>query len=375
MNLLMVSGDASPTQGRRGAFLAMLEEFSQYWDRVDVIAPTASGAKPVEILGNVHFWPSQRERLSQIGHILSTGGRLARERHYALIASHDYGFFFNGIGSALLSRQTRIPYVSEIHHVEGHPRAATFGEALRRRVAEVYLRWARDRAIAFRVVNETELPELLIASGIRRAKIRVLHSLYLDFNVLRPAPTAAPREYDALFAGRLAPNKGLFLFVGALAQVRRKRGSVRAAIVGDGPLKGALLRRIESFGLNDAIVWPGWQATPDDLAELYRRSRCLVCASYSEGGPRVVVEALACGTPVISTPVGMAREIVRDGENGFLFDWSADELAGRLLQLLADEDLRCSLGAAGPESVARFEKKKVIREYAMAYQQLARRAA
>ncbi len=84
----------------------------------------------------------------------------------------------------------------------------------------------------------------------------------------------------------------------------------------------------------------------------------------------MVAEALACGTPVISTPVGMAREIVRDGENGYLFQWSAQELAERLLRLLAGKDLQRRLGESGPQAVAQFEKTKVIREYALAYREL-----
>jgi glycosyltransferase involved in cell wall biosynthesis len=285
-----------------------------------------------------------------------------------LIASHDYGLFLNGIGAATVARGAGIQYVSEIHHIEGWPRAATPGEALRRQAAEAYLRWARGRARAFRVVNRAELPELLARAGVPAAKVRVLYSLYLDFEVLRPAPAEA--RYDVLFVGRLAPNKGLFLLLDALRLAKGRRAGLRAAILGEGRLKARLLARSRALGLADSIEWLGWLPGAGQVADLYRRSRCLACASYSEGGPRVVAEALACGTPVVTTPVGVAREIVRDGENGFLVSWSAQAMAGRLLQLLEDDGLRRRLGEAGPASVAQFAKAAVVREYALAYRDL-----
>ena len=368
MNLLMVSGDASPAQGRAGPFTAMLKEFAPYWSRVDVITPAAPGAGEARLFGNVHFWPNRRGRIRQINHILSTGGRLTSERRYSLIASHDYGLFLNGFGSAALSGRLAIPYVSEIHHVEGWPRAATRREALQRRAAMGYLRWAGGRAAAFRVVNRVELPELLARAGVPAAKVRVLYSLYLDFELFYPG--TAEKEYDALFVGRLAPNKGLFVILEALALARRHRPGLRVAILGEGRLKEQAQAKSRALGLADSIHLLDWLPDVKDVAGLYHRARCLICASYSEGGPRVVAEALACGTPVLTTPVGVAREIVREGENGYFFQWSAEELAGRLLQLLADEALQKRLGAAGPEAVARFDKATVVREYALAYREL-----
>jgi glycosyltransferase involved in cell wall biosynthesis len=161
------------------------------------------------------------------------------------------------------------------------------------------------------------------------------------------------------------------LSLDALSKVKQRRGQVRAAIAGQGPLRQALERQARALGLEDSIEWLGWVGTAEQVADLYRRSRCLVCASYSEGGPRVVAEALACGTPVISTSVGMAAELVRDGENGFLVQWSAVELAEKSLCLLADEELQHRFSIAGPHAVAQFEKAGVIREYAEAYRELA----
>ena len=87
----------------------------------------------------------------------------------------------------------------------------------------------------------------------------------------------------------------------------------------------------------------------------------------------MVAEALACGVPVISTRVGLARELVQDGVTGFLVDWSVDDVAARLAQIVFDSDLRARMALAAPSSVQRFEKSRVLKEYALGYQELVQR--
>jgi glycosyltransferase involved in cell wall biosynthesis len=83
-----------------------------------------------------------------------------------------------------------------------------------------------------------------------------------------------------------------------------------------------------------------------------------------------VAEALACGTPVISTRIGMAQELIRNSNNGFLCDWDVNEIGQRLLQIISDDSLHSRLSVNAPQSVQQFEKTKVIREYAEGYQRL-----
>ena len=75
-------------------------------------------------------------------------------------------------------------------------------------------------------------------------------------------------------------------------------------------------------------------------------------------------EAMACGTPVVSTPVGMMKELVRPGENGELVGFDTVSLAAGLRRLLEDEPRRVRLGQEAARSVARFEYARTIRGYA-----------
>jgi glycosyltransferase involved in cell wall biosynthesis len=367
--LLMLSGDTSVARGIDGAFYQMLARFSQHWERIDILTPPAPDAREQVIHGNVYVHPSPYHRLLQPLFIRRKGSELLAERRYHLVTSHDYGFFLNGIGAQWLLRGSSLPLVSEIHHVEGYPRAVTLREKLWRAAAMRYLPAIGKRVAALRVVNQREVPELLRKLGIPDEKILVLHSLYLDFDIYHPLPDVQP-QYDVLFVGRLASNKGILLLLEAIAQVQRQNPAISLAIRGEGPLRATLEKRAAALGIARNLHFLPRVADTDAMADLYNRARMLVCASTVEGNPRVTIEAMACGVPVLSTPVGIMPEVIQHGENGFLFDWDAGQLAGQIATLLEDEALRQQVGAAGQASVQRFAADAVIAAYAAAYHRL-----
>ena len=369
VNLLMLSGDASVAQGKDGAFYQMLRRFAAYWDRIDILCPRAPGAANRVIHDTVHIHPAPGGKLRQPAYIRARGRALIAERPYALITSQDFGFFYNGVGAYLLTRGLRIPWVSEIHHVEGYPRAVTRREQLYRAAARLYIPWAARHVAAFRVVNHVELPTLLHGWGVPAAKIRVRPALYLDLGMLRPLP-GVEKRYDVLFVGRLASNKGLFTLLDALALARAAHPTVTLALRGDGPLRGQLEAYAAARGLVGNIHWLPRVERAEDMTHLYNQARMVVCASTAEGGPRVTVEAMACGVPVVTTPVGMMAELIITGINGLMFNWDADELAAHITCLLDDEALRARLGAAGMEAARRFDADAVIAGYARGYHDL-----
>jgi glycosyltransferase involved in cell wall biosynthesis len=365
VRLLMVSGDRQVAIGERGPFHSMQREFSRYFERIDVLCPRPD--RPVTtrtIHGCVHFHPADRGRAGMVGYIARRGGELLAEHGHRLIVSHDYGWFYNGLGSARLSRESGVPYVSEIHHVPGHPVAADLRERFDRAVARRYVRWARSRALAFRVVNSAEMPPLLESWGVPRERIVVLPSLYIDLETFRPWPTRPEPEQDLVFVGRLVNNKGLDRIVEALDRLARAGRPARTLFVGKGPLAGRLRADVRRRGLEAHVRFVEWVESPSDLAEIYRRSRAIVCASTCEGGPRVTVEAMACGTPAVSTPVGMMRELIEPGANGELVDFDADSLTSGIERLLGDEPRRARLGLRAAQAGPRFEYAHVLRAYA-----------
>ena len=365
MKLLMVSGDRQVCVGERGPFHAMQREFSRYFERIDVLCPRPD--RPVStrrIHGRVHFHPAPCGRAGMANYVKSAGEVLLRAHGHALIVSHDYGWFYNGIGSALLSKRTGVPYLSELHHVPGYPIAVDLRESLDRLIARLYVNWARDRAIAFRVVNHEEMPQLLRHWQVAEQKILVLPSLYIDFQVFSPAPGPVVAEQDVLFVGRMVRNKGVGNILEALARLKQKGLALRALFVGKGPLLAELRRQASRRGLGGDARFLEWVDSPGELARIYQRSRVCVCASSCEGGPRFTVEAMACGTPVVSTPVGVMGDLLGDGAAGRLCGFDSKSLAEALERVLADESARRAMGMRAIELTRPFEYGRAIGLYA-----------
>jgi len=368
----MLSGDNSIARGKGGAFAHLLQQFSHYWQRIDILTPTAPDAKPTVLFDRVFVHPAPYHRLLQPLFIRQKGRELMSQRPYGLVVSHDFGFFYNGLGAWWLLQGNDMPLVSEIHHIEGYPIATTLREKLWRGMARWYLPQASKRVVAFRVVNQREVPQFLKSVGVPEHQILVLSSLYLEQSIYQPRPETEKR-YDLLFVGRLSANKGVFTLLEAFKRVLETHPQARLGLRGEGELLGRVQATIAEAKMSAQIDWIPRQSTPEGMASVYHASRMLVCASSVEGNPRVTVEAMACGVPVLSTPVGVMPDVIGDNENGLLFPYGDSEaLASHIRTLLDNPEQRQYLAERGRNAVKGFNAQDTIRAYAEAYQRLAK---
>lgn len=358
----MISGDRSLVRGKTGAFYNTLEEFHKYWDRIDIICPKTTNYQlsTTNYFGNVFIHPSPWPLIFQPWWILREGSRILRANNYKLetrnylMTVHEYPPFYNGIGARLLRQKVKVPYVLEIHHIPGYPRAGNIKEKIYRQLMSLFIRFDAKKAKAVRVVNQKETPNFLIKAGVPADKIIYISSAYVDLSVFRTMDL--PKEYDLIFIGRLAGNKGINLFLEAV-----KKLNCKAVIVGEGLLKNRCKLKIENWKLK--IEMHGWAKNSQEVSELINKSKILIMPSYNEGGPRVVLEAMACGVPVITTIVGLMPDIIKDCENGLFTDWDAGGMAEKISKLLGDKILRNKFRIAGLELVKQFERKEAIKNY------------
>ena len=196
----------------------------------------------------------------------------------------------------------------------------------------------------------------------------IYHGVDLErFKKEKPAPLPeSDRELKLLFVGRLQDGKGLFDLIEAFGKLEGH--DVDLLIAGDGPLKSELDKEIAERGLEQSIHLLGYR---EDVPELLAASDVLVLPSYREGTPRVISEALASKTPVVSTRIAGIPEQVSHGECGLLIDpGDVDALVNALSRLLDSEELRQKMSQACQSQVERFSIEREQREIAQLYERL-----
>lgn len=184
-------------------------------------------------------------------------------------------------------------------------------------------------------------------------RLRVVHC-GLDPTEFDGDGEAAAGDGDAfrvLCVGRLVPFKGQALLIEAIASLRGAGLDARLTLIGDGPSRRDLERRVHELGLDDAVTVAG-AVGQDEIRSHYAAASAFCLPSFAEGVPVVLMEAMAMRLPVVTTRVMGISELVDDGDSGLLIrPGRIDELSGALGRLARDPQLRSRLGDRGREKV------------------------
>lgn len=177
------------------------------------------------------------------------------------------------------------------------------------------------------------------------SRLAIVHcGVASDQYAVQAARRAASR---LLYVGRLAAEKGLLILLDSLQQLRNMQVPVQLTLVGDGEDRNLLQGRVAQLGLSDVVQFAGF-ANEAGVREHLRDADVFVLPSFAEGVPVSLMEAMACGVPVVSTYVGGINELVVPDETGLLVPASdALSLARALAQLLMNRKLREKLARNG----------------------------
>jgi glycosyltransferase involved in cell wall biosynthesis len=173
-------------------------------------------------------------------------------------------------------------------------------------------------------------------------------------------PRVGTHPGPVLCVSRLVPKKGIDTLVTAFGLLADDRPALTLEIIGGGPLDLALRRQVRGLALEDRVQFRGAVPSSEVRTALYRCAMlvlpCRIDASGDRDGlPTVLLEALACGTPVVTTRILGLPELVRDGETGLLVEPDDPTgLAVAIAVLLDDPDRAAALGAAGRALVAQL---------------------
>lgn len=264
-------------------------------------------------------------------------------------------FQITGVIPALLARACfGVPYVTTY----GFWYAQLSGPGPKRLLKSAVERLGLRHAAA--VIATTEE---LRARAARLARRVELIPNGVDTRLFVPAPRPAPSESPRiLYVGRLSAEKNLSAVVASGAYLEP---AVTFRLVGAGPLRQALEAQARLLGVRVEFRGVVDQAK---LPAEYAASDVFVLASFTEGHPKVLLEAMACGLPCVASDCAGNRSIVTHGETGLLFDpHDPRQLADSVRQILLDSDLARRLGEAGRALVAeRYDLSALVqREIAL----------
>lgn len=269
--------------------------------------------------------------------------RLYRERPDAAIGWLPWATAFTVVAGSL----TGVPRILQSLHSESPPRRSLPIPIWQRPLEMITARMA-DRVIA---CSDACRADYMAWGWIPPRKIVTIRNGIDPGRIQRPTETELRAVRASLklqgrplvgIVGRLSREKDHRMFLEAMRLVREAVPSVAAVVVGTGHERSRLEKESERLGLAPVVTFLGARA---DVGALMACLDVLVLTSRSEGLPVVLLEGQVLGVPVVTTDAGGAREVVRDGETGFVVPCGdSGRLASRIVQLLGDERLRRAIG-------------------------------
>lgn len=212
------------------------------------------------------------------------------------------------------------------------------------------------------IVPSRFLKEILMEYyKVRSEKIKVIYnSIDLeDYQKIPFRPFQPPTKLTMVTVGRLVRHKRIDKIIEAISVIKMKYPDVELLIIGEGPEKENLEELTHELRVEGDVKFYGG-VEHSKVLELIQNADMLVLNSIYEGLPHVVIEAMACRTPVIATNIRGTNEVVKDGETGLLIPPNDKEaLKEKIVQLLRDEELRKRVVEKAYKSVAeRFTWEK-----------------
>jgi D-inositol-3-phosphate glycosyltransferase len=304
-----------------------------------------------------------------VRHLVGNLAGVARARELMRRERFDIVHAHANLAAYLLARPGDVPVVYTEH--DSTPWSCRYRRLHERLIRRAIYRLvnvpAFRRATRVATICESLRLELLERWGIDATNVLTILN-GADFDVFNTddweATSRSPFERYCLFVGSLTARKAPDLLVRALVEAP----DTNCVFAGDGPMRSRLEALADRLGVADRVAFLG-NVRPDELAPLYSSADLLVLPSFSETTSLVAFEAMACGTPVLSSRIAGLPEVVHDWRTGFLVKpGDVGQLAIAIRFLTADREALARMGAKAQRRIRkRFLWPNVAREYLALY--------
>ena len=325
-----------------------------------------------EIIDNVEVVRLFSPRIKFLGALLFllclVGYLIKNRKHYFLIHSFQIGY--TSSVSVLLSIILRKPSIIKLAS------SGWGGDVLRARktlVGKIFLFVARkaSKIITLSTTVGQELMEeniephrvCTIQNGVDLARFKKIE----EKSQLR-GKLGMPDKKTIVYTGRLSPEKGVDFLIRGFSRLNKKI-DCQLLIIADGPERENIIQLLYHYQLSKSVIL---MQEADDVASCLNAADLFVLPSQFEGLSNSLLEAMACGLPVISTRVGGSIDIIEDGINGLLVDVDNEEqLSQAMAKVLCDSLLATRLGEKARETIIEhFDLNEVAKRYTELYKKL-----
>jgi len=220
---------------------------------------------------------------------------------------------------------------------------------------------------AFVAISE-EIKDGLLTDGYEQSRIYRIPN-FVDISIFYPERKKETTDKTVIFAGALDKRKGADILLEAWKDVSKTFSHGYLIILGNGHMKASLKMKAEDLGISNRVTFAG---QVNNIPDYFRKADLYVLPSLQEGLPNSLLEAMACGLPVITSRIGGVVDIVEDGKSGILVEpGDISGLASAMVRLLKDAESRQRLGAEARKRIVEgFLIDRIADEYIKLYKKL-----
>jgi len=377
MKILFFNYEYPPLGGGAGnATSYILQEFSKIPDlEVDLITSAHNNEFSIEKISpsitihklpigdksqNIHY-QSQTDLLLYTWKAFWYSQKLLKEKKYNL--THSFFSVPCGFISLLIKWQKKIPYIVSLRGADVPGYSNRFPIIYFFLTPLIKLIWSQASAV---ISNSQGLKELALKSKPKQ-KISVIFN-GIDTQEFKPTNQKDYNIFEILCVSRLTQRKGIAYLISAFAKIYVKFPNTKLNIVGEGDVKKKLITQAKNLNLTKNIEFTG-RIAHEKLPQVYSQSSIFVLPSLNEGMSNTILEAMSAGLPIIATNTGGTKELVIEGENGFVVKMEdADDIYQKIKTLIENTDLVKKMSQKSREMAEHLSWKNVANQYLEEYQ-------
>jgi len=242
-------------------------------------------------------------------------------------------------------------------------------------IRSIFLKILYKKTTMF-LTKSTAAKNFLMQCGVKKDKIRVV---YVGFNsknfhfvksdLLYNLSGFSKDRLILLSIGKLMPHKNHRAMILAVKKLKEIYPKISLVIIGNGPLLSTYQHLISKLNLDHYVRIVTTKIPQQEMAKIYSSAYIYLCVSLKEIFGMTVLEAMACGTPVIGSNIGGMKDIIQSGKNGFLIDpRDIDGLCDCILKLLKDQRMRAKFSKCAIEISKRFDWSVIVSNFLRCYE-------